>query len=210
VALKFSDLKTTAHNDWCPGCVTGDTLVLSNPSVKQIQLVKPGDKVLNASGEYNSVAARIRHRYYGPMYRVRVKSFGQIVATPEHPFVAVRRTSGRHKHNTEFVEQKIEASSLRVGDYLVFPIMKTIVDSDRFAIEYEKRAKDTRSEILPHEVPMDDDWLRLAGYYISEGSSHKRSLIFSFNKDETKYIDDVMALMTVSYTHLTLPTICSV
>jgi 2-oxoglutarate/2-oxoacid ferredoxin oxidoreductase subunit beta len=194
MALKLSDLKTTAHNDWCPGCVTGDTLVISNPSVKQIQLVKPGDRVLNASGEYSRVAALIRHRYYGPMYRVRVKSFGQITATPEHPFVGVRRTWGRHRHNTEFAE-KIEASSLKVGDYLVFPVMQTVSDADHFAIEYQKKAKDTRSSVLPHEVPMDDDWLRLAGYYISEGSSHKRSLIFSFNEEETKYIADVRTLM---------------
>jgi 2-oxoglutarate/2-oxoacid ferredoxin oxidoreductase subunit beta len=195
MALKLSDLKTSAHNDWCPGCVTGDTLVISNPSAKQIQQVNPGDKVLNASGEYNRVAARIRHRYYGPMYRVRVKSFGQIVATPEHPFVAVLRTSGRHRHNTEYVEEKVVASSLKVGDYLVFPVMKTVVDSDRFAIEYQKNPKDTRSNSIPQEVPLGDDWLRLAGYYIAEGSSHKRSLIFSFNEKETKYIDDVMTLM---------------
>ena len=195
MALKLTDLKTAAHNDWCPGCVTGDTLVVSNPSVKQIQLVKPGDRVLNASGEYNRVAARIRHRYYGPMYRVRVKAFGQVVATPEHPFVAVRRTSGRHRHNTEFIEEKIEASNLKVGDYLVFPVMRTVADSDHFTIEYQKKAKDTRSRLLPRYVPMDDDWLRLAGYYIAEGSSHKRSLIFSFNKEETEYINDVTALM---------------
>ncbi len=167
MALKLSDLKTTAHNDWCPGCVTGDTLVISNPSVKQIQLVEPGDRVLNASGKYNRVAARIRHRYYGPMYRIRVKSFGQIVATPEHPFVAVRRTFGRHRHNTEFVEEKIESSSLTVGDYLVFPVMKTISDTDRFPIAYERKDKDSRSIPLPHDVPMDNDWLRLAGYYMS-------------------------------------------
>ena len=195
MALKLTDLKTTAHNDWCPGCVTGDTLVVSNPSVKQIQLVKPGDRVLNASGEYNKVAARIRHRYYGPMYHVRVKSFGEIVATPEHPFVAVKRTFGRHRHNIEFVERKVEASSLRLGDYLVFPVMRTVTDTDHFAIEYQRKAKDTRSNSLPSEVPMNDDLLRLAGYYIAEGSSHKRSLIFSFNKRETNYIKDVMSLM---------------
>src|SRR5215472_8563364 len=151
MALKLSDLKTTAHNDWCPGCVTGDTLVVSNPSVKQIQEVKPGDRVLNANGIYSRVAARIRHRYYGPMYRVRVKAFGQIVATPEHPFVAVRRAFARHKHNVEFVEAKVEASDLRVGDYLVFPVMKEIVDSPRFVVEYQKRTRDTRSRPLPHD-----------------------------------------------------------
>ena len=195
MALKLSDLKTTAHNDWCPGCVTGDTLVVSNPSVKQIQLVKPGDRVLNAAGAYNKVAARIKHRYYGPMYHVHAKSFGKIVATPEHPFVAVRRAWGRHRHNTDFAEEKVEASHLRVGDYLVFPVMSEVHDTDRFAIEYRRKAKDTRSAPLPAYVPMDDDWLRLSGYYIAEGSSHKRSLIFSFNKDEKEYIDDVKSLM---------------
>ncbi|MDV3293371.1 MAG: thiamine pyrophosphate-dependent enzyme [Nitrososphaerales archaeon] len=195
MALKLTDLKTTAHNDWCPGCVTGDTLVLSNPSVKQIQLVQPGDRVLNASGEYNRVAARIRHRYYGPMYRVRVKAFGEISATPEHPFVAVRRKWGRHRHNTEFVEEKVEASSLRVSDYLVFPVMQTIVDIPTFRIEYQRRTKDTRSKPLPEEVAVDDDFLRLAGYYISEGSAHKRTLIFSLNKKETKLIYEVESLM---------------
>ncbi|MBI3860080.1 MAG: hypothetical protein HY296_07600 [Thaumarchaeota archaeon] len=196
MALKLSDLKTTAHNDWCPGCVTGETLVVSNPSVKEIQSVRPGDRVLNASGEYNRVAAKIRHRYYGPMYRVRAKAFGEIVATPEHPFVAVRRIWGRHRHNSDFTEEKVEASDLKVGDYLVFPVVQTVSDLGYFAIEYRRKAKDTRSVSLPRKVPMNDDFLRLAGYYITEGSSHRRSLIFSFNKDETEFIDDVESLMS--------------
>jgi 2-oxoglutarate ferredoxin oxidoreductase subunit beta len=195
MALKLTDLKTTAHNDWCPGCVTGDTLVISNPSAKQIQLVEPGERVLNASGEYSRVAARIRHRYSGTMYRVRAKSFGEIVSTPEHPFVAVRRTEGRHRHNSKFVEEKIEASHLRVGDYLVFPVMQKVTDIDRLTIKYVRRAKDTRSNPLPHDVPLDADFLRLAGYYVSEGSSHKRSLIISLNRNETGIIDDVKTLM---------------
>ena len=194
MAIKLSDLKTSAHNDWCPGCVVGETLVVSNPSVKQIQLVKPGDRVLNANGEYNRVAARIRHRYYGPMYHVRAKSFGEITATPEHPFVAVKRTRGRHRHNEEFVEGRVEASDLRVGDYLVFPVMKTVVDSDRFVVECQKKPKDTRSFPLPASVPMDDDWLRLAGYYIAEGSVRKGSVVYSFNVDGTKYVSDVLRL----------------
>ena len=195
MALKLSDLKTTAHNDWCPGCVTGDTLVVSNPSVKQIQTVAPGDKVLNASGEYARVAARIRHRYYGPMYRVKVKAFGEIRATPEHPFVAVRRKWGRHRHNIEFVEEKVEASDLRIGDYLVFPVLQTVVDSPTFAIEFAKKPKDTRSLTLPPEVPLGNEFLRLTGYYVAEGSSHGRSLIYSFNKGETDFIGDTDSLM---------------
>jgi 2-oxoglutarate ferredoxin oxidoreductase subunit beta len=161
--------------------------------VKQIQLVRPGDKVLNASGEYAKVAARIRHRYYGPMYRIRSKSFGEIKATPEHPFVAVRRTWGRHRHNFEFAEEKVQASDLRLGDYLVFPVMHNVVEDPSFAIEFQK-SKDSRSYPLPR-VPLGADFLRLTGYYIAEGSGHGRSLIYSFNKEETDLIADTNCLM---------------
>ncbi len=195
MALKLTNLKTEVHNDWCPGCVTGDTLIVANPSVKPILEVQPGERVLTAAGEYKQVAAKIAHAYSGPLYHVRVKCFGEVKATPEHPFVAVRRTGGRHKHNAEFVEEKVEAASLRIGDYLVFPVMQDVVDIDSFPINFNKKAKDTRSRPLPTAVAVDADFLRLLGYYVAEGSSHKRSLIFSFNKNELDYVEDVKSLM---------------
>ncbi len=195
MALKLSDLKTAAHNDWCPGCVTGETLVVSNPSVKPIAEVEPGDHVLTAAGDYRRVEGTIAHWHVGPMYRIHVKCFGSIEATPDHPLIAVRRTSGRHRHNTTFTEEKVEASSLCVGDYLVFPIMQKAEDAETFPIAYETSPKDTRSRPIPALVPLDDDFLRLAGYYVAEGSSHKRSLLFSFNANEIAYIEDVKGLM---------------
>ncbi len=199
MALKLSDLKTTAHNDWCPGCVTADTFVVSNPSVKPIAEVEIGDRVLTAAGEYRKVAARIVHRYRGPMYRVRVKCFGEIRATPEHPFIAVRRAHGRHSHNRGFAEEKVQASDLKVGDYVVFPVMQGIEDQDVFPISYESKAKDTRSKPLPSSVLLDEDTLRLMGCYIAEGSAHKRSLIFSLNRKETDLVEDIRALMEETF-----------
>ena len=195
MALKLTDLKTEVHNDWCPGCVTGDTLIVANPSVKTILEVQPGERVLTAAGEYKRVAARIDHFYSGPLYHVRVKCFGELKATPEHPFIAVRRTWGRHKHNTEFREEKVEAANLRTGDYVVFPVMQKVVDMTAFPINFSKKVKDTRSNPLPAEVAVDADFLRLLGYYAAEGSSHKRSLIFSLNKNEVDLIQDILSLM---------------
>ncbi len=195
MALKVTDYRTDVHNDWCPGCVTGDTLVITNPSVKAIQEVEAGDRILTAAGKYSNVAAKIVHHYAGHMYRIRAKCFGEIRATPEHPFIAVRRILGRHRHNTSFTEEKIEAADLRVGDYLVFPIMQQTEDKERFPISFQRKAKDTRSKPLPSSVVVDADFLRLAGYYIAEGSAHKRSLIFSFNRAEADLIDDVKSLM---------------
>jgi 2-oxoglutarate ferredoxin oxidoreductase subunit beta len=163
--------------------------------VKQILEVEPGDRVLTAAGEYKRVAARIAHNYSGPLYHVRVKCFGELKATPEHPFVAVRRRWGRHKHNDDFTEEKVEAASLRTGDYLVFPVMQEVIDITSFPIDFERRAKDTRSKTLPTSVAVNEDFLRLLGYYAAEGSSHKRSLIFSLNRNDHDLIEDIMSLM---------------
>jgi 2-oxoglutarate ferredoxin oxidoreductase subunit beta len=199
MALKLTDLKTEVHNDWCPGCLTGDTLVVTNPSVKPILAVQPGDRVLTAAGEYKRVAARIAHRYSGPLYHVRVKCFGELKATPEHPFVAVRRTWGRHRHNEDFTEEKAEAATLKPGDYLVFPVMQEVVDIASFPISFKRKVKDTRSKRLPTAATVDEDFLRLLGYYAAEGSSHKRSLIFSLNKNEHDLIDDIKSLMEKTF-----------
>ena len=195
MALKLTDLKTEVHNDWCPGCLTADTLVMSNPSVKTILEVEPGDKVLTALGEYRRVAARVEHHHAGDLYRVSVKCFGELKATPEHPFIAVRRTRGRHKHNREFVETRVQAADLKVGDYLVFPVMQQVRDLETFPIAFERKTKDTRSKQLPAEVSVDEGFLRLAGYYVAEGSSHKRSLLFSLHKDEVDLATDIKGLM---------------
>ncbi|MHB1830351.1 MAG: thiamine pyrophosphate-dependent enzyme [Candidatus Micrarchaeaceae archaeon] len=180
---------------WCPGCVLGDTLVVSNPSVKQIQEVKAGDKVLTANGEYKLVAATVKHHHEGKMYRIKVKFFGTISATPEHPFVGVKRVRSGKLNDSLLKIDKIEAAQLRKGDYLVFPIMKEVKDISQMPLMYEKKEKDTRSKELPPSIKVDDDFLRLAGYYIAEGCVHNRSIDFSFNKDETEHIDDVRKLM---------------
>src|SRR5271157_181203 len=83
---------------WCPGCLLGETLVVSNPSVKPIMEVEVGEKILTAEGVYKKVAAKIEHHHKGLMYKVRVKSFGTLSATPEHPFVGVKRIK-KKRHN---------------------------------------------------------------------------------------------------------------
>ena len=199
MALKLADLKTEVHNDWCPGCLTADTLVMANPSVKTILEVEPGDKVLTALGEYKRVAARVEHHHAGDLYHVGVKCFGELKATPEHPFIAVRRTRGRHKHNQEFVEARVQAADLQVGDYLVFPVMQEVRDIGTFPIAFRRKTKDTRSKELPAEVSVDEGFLRLLGYYIAEGSSHKRSLLFSLHRDEVELASDIKGLMVTVF-----------
>ncbi len=177
---------------WCPGCLVGDTLVVSNPSVKPIKEVKIGDKVLTANGTYKKVAKTIEHHHTGLLYKIRVKAFGSVSATPEHPFVGVRKA---RIGEGMFAEQKIEAEELKVGDYLVFPIMSEIRDIQSMPFVYDKKLKDTRSKALPESLVLDDRLLRLFGYYIAEGSSHGRSIIFSLSKSETEFIDDIMSIM---------------
>ena len=73
--------------------------------------------------------------------------------------------------------------------------MKEIKDIEEMPLIYKKKEKDTRSGHLPSKIQVNEEFLRLAGYYIAEGSSHGRSVIFSVDKSETKLIEDISYLM---------------
>ncbi|MBI2133595.1 glycosyltransferase [Candidatus Woesearchaeota archaeon] len=54
-----------------------------------------------------------------------------------------------------------------------------------------------RKNCFPSKIKIDENFMRLAGYYLSEGcaTSSKTNLIFSFHSNETEYQKDVLNLM---------------
>src|SRR5258708_7876371 len=51
------------------------------------------------------------------------------------------------------------------------------------------------SKPLPDSVALNDDFLRLAGYYIAEGNAHKRELTWTFGAGERDLVDDTVSLI---------------
>lgn len=193
MALKLSDLRTDVHNDWCPGCVVPETLIHANPSLKQICESKVGDKVLGSDGLYHRVSEVMNHHHEGPIYRLKVKCFGEAVLTGEHPILIVRRE--RKKHINRFMKPEwVRANQVKPGDYAVYPVMSEAKDLNSIKLVYTKREKDTRSKRLPDEVRLDRDFLRFVGYYIAEGNAHKRSITLTFSSTEENLAKDAETL----------------
>jgi 2-oxoglutarate ferredoxin oxidoreductase subunit beta len=194
MALKLGDYKTDVHNDWCPGCVLPDTIIHCNPSVKQIHQVSVGERVLGRDGLYHKVHEIITHIHRGKLYKLVTKCFGTTYLTDEHPVLIVKREHQK-LHNKKFDAVWTRADQIQQNDYVVYPIQKEEVDREYIEVNYQLKEKDTVSKKLPNKIPLNDDFLRLMGYYIAEGYVHEREINFTFNSGETVFLNDVENIM---------------
>jgi len=180
--------------NWCPGCVLPSTLIHTNPGVSFVTDITEAQKVISSDGKAHQVTGTMKHIHDGKMYQIVSKYFGETTLTPEHPVLAVRRKHS-HAQNKEFKSEWIQAQDLRKGDYLLYPVLKEVRDLKSIPLAYQKKIKDTRSGLLPTVIPLNGDFLRLAGYYIAEGYVHRRSVNFTFHIKEKDYAEDVIAIM---------------
>ncbi len=198
MALKLGDYKTDVHNDWCPGCVLPDTLLHCNPSVKQIQQVSVGERVLGRDGLYHKVSEVMAHIHRGKVFKIITKCFGTTYLTDEHPVLIVRREHPK-LHNKKFDAIWTRADQIEEKDYVVYPIQKEQVDREYIEVDYQLKKKDTVSKPLPSKIPLNESFLRLMGYYIAEGYVHDREISFTFNSKEVEFINDVENIMLETF-----------
>ena len=200
MAPKLEDYKTDVHNDWCAGCVLPDTTIHCNPSVKQIQQIAVGERVLGRDGKFHEVTEVISHIHRGKIFRFITKCFGETYATEEHPILVVKRSDRNKKlHNVEYDAVWKRADELEEKDYLVYPIQKEEQDLETVEIDYHLRKKDTVSKKLPSKITLDPDFLRLMGYYVAEGYVTGRRVHFTFNSNEVEFIKDVRRTMLETF-----------
>jgi len=91
------------------------------------------------------------------------------------------------------------ARELKRGDVILYPLAKDTRDREYMPLGIEKSKWDFKSKRLPLRVNVDRDFMRLIGYYLSEGYARtapcKGTLGFVFSAKETEYIEDVKALV---------------
>jgi len=191
---KLADYKTEVHNDWCPGCVLPDTLIHCNPSIKQIQQVSVGERVLGRDGLYHKISQVMTHIHRGKLFKIVTKCFGTTLLTEEHPVLIVRREHQK-LHNKKFDAIWTRADQIKTKDYAVYPIQKEQVDREYVEVDYRLKKKDTVSKPLPTKIPLNENVLRLMGYYIAEGYVHGREIHFTFNSKEIEFLNDVENIM---------------
>jgi NifU-like protein involved in Fe-S cluster formation len=174
------------------GCVPEhEEVVLNNGSWEKVS-DSPQDLVNNLGDRVN-IKERYIREYKGKLLNIVpfVSPYNSFMLTPNHPVLAIKRewmeksrkTSSKSKwlrvNNKELFSTNpyyVDAHNLSKGDYLVFA-----------PLSFQK-----------NKVNFSDDFLRLLGYYLSEGYvSAKESVVaFAFNKNEEEYIHEVKSLIS--------------
>ncbi len=210
-------------------CLLSGTLIHTKPDfLTPIDQITEGDEVYTHEGRWRAVEKILKRPYSGKIFSIKPYYFRQgLTTTPEHPFYAIKTKKNCHwsngickpahekdssctkKHYRSYAPQWIPASSIEVGDVLVFPRFRhmydnhAVVDIQEFArkeivigSESVVRGGGTRSVALPRMIPIDKNFCRLVGYFLAEGYVNGRDAIgFTFHSKEKEYIRDVATLV---------------
>ncbi|MGQ9469473.1 MAG: P-loop NTPase [Nitrososphaerales archaeon] len=116
--------------DLPPGCLTGDTLVYTNPHPKPISQIKPGDLVYSFEGrlykerKWNLDAELVKRKVLGVIPQGmagvwELRTNGRTIrGTADHPILALRKTLQKNRFYTYALEWR-HLAQLRPGDVVL-------------------------------------------------------------------------------------------
>ncbi|MBI3841504.1 MAG: hypothetical protein HY297_06120 [Thaumarchaeota archaeon] len=185
---------------FCGLCVDYLTEIQTNPGLKPINQIVLGERVLTHTGDYKPVTKIWDMTYTGPMYRVFVYGKPEpLICTADHKIVAISRLVSERKDRRLLRATAPllfhKPGELKPGDYMVSPIVRKVVHTDR----YEKDVEMYRGGWATRRQSLDasPELFHLIGYYFAEGSCDGgRRVNFDFNETEREtYAKDCGSLV---------------
>lgn len=205
-------------------CVPPSTLVHTVEGMKEIQDIRVGELVYTHENRKREVTEVLKHNHEGKLYKIQPWYFSQgLEATEEHPFRAFKinycpstgtrclpteahKRVCKHRLFETYQSKWIKAKDLEVGDMLVFPRFTNSTPRSTLALDqtlpYKAVGKfihtgGSRGHIFNNNIDINEDFCRLVGYYLAEGSLSmtKGHIGFAFNQSEIDYVDDVKQLI---------------
>ena len=175
------------------GCLPPkEKVLIKGGDWKNISELFESDIVLNGDGNKTRIEEMSKRNYKGNLLKFVpfVSPYNSFYVTPNHPILCIQRSKLKKSrkanskcswlriNHKELMSKKpyfIEAINLKKGDYLMFSYNHNIKDNKTYS----------------------KDLVRLIGYYLAEGyfSAKGATVCFSFNKNETDYIDEVKHLI---------------
>lgn len=194
----------------CVPCMPPDSLIWGNPGLKKISEVSLGQRVLDRDGKYTKILGVSSRPYNGDLIAITVPGQNTpILLTPNHKVLAIRGIKCRkQKANTLcFPKENIKCSCCSLVKYepefieagrlstvgtrnswtkhiLLQPVIKEI--NDKLTLNVREGAavypKYVRNQVK-ETITIDDNFLKLAGLYLAEGSVviQKRGALLRFD-----------------------------
>jgi len=185
-----------------PICLTPEIKIQLNGHLKGISDIEGSSSVLTHMGSYHNVLDTSKREYKGEIIHLRNK-LGDISVTPEHLILAVKVPKKR-KYFDYVVKKTLvpswyHAQDIEERDVVLYPVLKKTIDVKEIPLKVEKKKLDYKSFDLPKKIKLDAEFLRLCGYYLSEGhvctKVTKSHVSFTFNIKETSYYEDVVNIV---------------
>ncbi len=195
----------------CATCMPPHSLIVSNPSVQEIETLRAGQRVLTNDGTFRVVENVTSRQFSGNLVTIKTRFFRaeEVSVTPNHPFLTVNleRGTGANYHNFKLSKPVWkDAGELSNKDILLYPIpkgryRKTIYIAKELGLRTSAKGEAVlgtethTSHRLPNKIRITREFALLVGYYLADGYAHSRGVSFAFNKDELYYAEDCKRLI---------------
>jgi len=196
----------------CATCLPTGSTIVANAAPVAIEDVKEGQRVLTDDGTFRRVLGRGSRRYSGNLVRIRPRYFQEeeTLLTPDHPVLATTLSKGtgpnywkwrwhepewvpagdltrRHILLYPIVAKTKDVSTLRLSEFLALP-------RDAQGRVHFKRETATSRRLID-DVPVNKDFMRLAGYFLADGTTHSRGITIYFGPKDDAYVADVVRII---------------
>jgi len=207
----------------CFGCFPADELVKTPFGFHNIQDVVEGEYVVSGKGGLKKVLATHRRNYAGDLISLQLSKLTEPVRLTADHLVYVVGGSALYSQNYKYLSKrlrayrkypkekrlakiwkyfpikKLESGKLEKGMTLLYPIDFEVSDVHKIdLIEYVTKKwpkHGSRPLSPPLEIRVNEDFLKLLGYYIAEGSNNRAYIRFSLGNHEEDFAAEIVALL---------------
>ena len=207
----------------CFSCLTPDQEIITIDGLKKAKDVIVGDKIIDGSGTIQKVVKTNSHPYNQSVKEIRTYSCNRpLSVTSNHSIYAVRDigcemretkiactpdcaaiNKNRHKCSPDhwkfnsYKIEKIDAGELKIGDALVYPILKDAFGErgshlDVYNLSVNNGMGPRNKKI--DKLPLDEDAMWVYGLFLAEGSLYRGGIRFSLHGDEIDFAERVKSV----------------
>ncbi len=209
----------------CFGCFPPGQKVKTPFGLHNIEDIDESHYVYSGKGQIRNILAKHERLYNGDLVDIQARKLGDTISlTADHKVFIVRPKAlslrNISSHNRDYVQyrkflkkdreeyfQKIKkyfplleipAGEIKMGDFLLYPINSDVNNLEKINLEDYLNKKYTfgpRPPQIPYNIKITDDFLKLIGYYIAEGSNHRAYIRFSLGNTEEDFAQEIVLLI---------------
>ena len=197
----------------CATCLPTGSTIVANAAPVPIETVEEGQAVLADDGTFQPVVGRGSRPYTGDLIRIVPRYFHEnaTLLTPEHPVLATTLTKGtgpNYWNWTWHTPEWVPAGELTKKHILLYPIVSETKDVPTLRMsEFLELPRDPSGRVhyvretvtsrrLVDDLPLNREFMRLAGYFLADGTITDRGITIYFGPKDGEFIKDAVSIIS--------------